>query len=98
MGSRTKPSRWRPHVVDDVVHEPRWQASLAVIAALVLLTALPARLTVFPHWILPILEGVLLIGLLMNAPHRKQDESALLRGASILLIAVINVANLISLV
>jgi hypothetical protein len=78
--------------------EPRWPASLALIAALVLYLTLPARLTVGPGWIIPALEAALLIALTVTAPYRHPEEVRLVRFASLLLVGLINLANVTSLV
>ena len=83
----------------DVVRyrEPRWPASLALIAALVLYLTLPERLTIGPGWIIPALEAALLIALMVTAPYRHPEEVRLVRFSSLLLIGLINLANVTSL-
>ena len=58
--------------------EPRWHASLAVLAALVLYITLPPRLTLGPIWLPPVLVLVLLIPLsiLGRAVTRKPGARA----------------------
>jgi hypothetical protein len=77
--------------------EPRWPASLAVAAALVLSTTLPETLTIQPGWVIPVLEGALLIALQVTAPSRNRGERRLIRLASLLLIALLNLAIVVSL-
>jgi hypothetical protein len=77
--------------------EPRWPASLAVIAALLLYMTLPQKLTIGPGWVIPALEGALLIPLTLRAPYRHREEVRLVRFASLLLIALVNLANVASL-
>ncbi len=77
--------------------EPRWPASLAVLAALVLYWFLPEKLTLGPTWLLPVLELALLIPLSIAAPTRRKDEPRWQRYAAVALIALVNVANIISL-
>jgi hypothetical protein len=76
-------------------HEPRWHASLAVLAAVLLYVTLPPRLTIGPTWIAPVLVLVVLIPLSILAPHR-HIETRRARFASILLIAIVNFYNLAS--
>jgi hypothetical protein len=76
-------------------HEPRWHASLAVLAAVLLYITLPPRLTIGPTWIAPVLVLVLLIPLSILAPHR-HIETRRSRFASIVLIAIVNFFNLAS--
>lgn len=75
--------------------EPRWHASLAVIAALVLYITLPPRLTLGPIWLFPVLVLALLIPLSLLGPHR-HAETRRLRFFGILLIAIINLFNIAS--
>jgi len=78
--------------------EPRWPASLAVTAAIVLYVTLPEKLTIPPVWLIPALEGALLIPLTLRAPYRHPEEVRLVRRASVFLIALVNLANMASLV
>ena len=51
--------------------EARWQATVAVAVAIVLQSLVPGRLTlVHPIWLLPTLEGLLLVALVVANPHR----------------------------
>ena len=77
--------------------EPRWPASLAVTAALLLYMTLPGTLTIGPGWVIPVLEATLLIPLTIRAPYRQREEVRLIRLASLLLIALVNLAVVASL-
>ena len=77
--------------------EPRWPASLAVAAALVLYMTLPGTLTLGPGWVIPALEAALLIPLTVRAPYRHREEVRLIRFASLLLIAFLTLAVVASL-
>jgi len=68
-----------------------------VVAALLLQLVLPANLVVGPTWVLPVLEAALLVPLLIGVRRRHPRESIWARALSIALIAVINVANVVSL-
>jgi hypothetical protein len=75
-----------------------WPAQLCVLAAILLQVALPDKLTVGPTWLLPALEGVLLIGLAATTPHGRVDEDHLVRRrVAIGLIAFVNAANAVPL-
>ena len=76
--------------------EPRWPMALAVAGAIALQLAVPARLSLPPHWLLPALGGVLLVGLLVTNPGRIHRHNRLMRGTGLLLIAVVSVANIVS--
>jgi uncharacterized membrane protein len=75
------------------VVEPFWQAQLAVLFALLLYLALPGRLTLGPRWLLPLFEGVLLLGLVISTPYRHHSQSPAHRRLSIGLIALVTAAN-----
>jgi len=78
--------------------EPRWSAAVALVAAVVLYLGLPQAFIVGPRWLLPVLEGVLLVPLLITDPDRTQRDTKGLRIASILLIALLSLATLAALV
>ena len=74
--------------------EPRFPVSISVVVAIVLQLLLPNRLTEpLPHFLLPALEGVLLIGLAIANPVRIERGGKTVRAASIGLILVITAAN-----
>jgi hypothetical protein len=78
-----------------VPHEPRWHASLAVLAAMLLYITLPPKLTIGPGWVAPMLVLVLLVPLSILAPRRHR-ETRRTRIWSIALIAIVNFFNLVS--
>lgn len=75
-------------------HEPRWPAALALIAAIALYFFLPSTLIVGPRWVLPALELLLVVPLVITNPDRRNADTTALRVASILLIAIISIANI----
>ncbi|MHB1209458.1 MAG: hypothetical protein ACYC1I_07080 [Acidimicrobiales bacterium] len=75
--------------------EPRWPASLALVACVLLYVVLPNRLVVGPRWILPVLIALPLIPL-SATKHRHPNESQWVRRLTIFLIGVITVANVTS--
>ncbi|MHB8340844.1 MAG: hypothetical protein ACYDB7_06670 [Mycobacteriales bacterium] len=77
--------------------DPRWPAFLAIVAALVLYLVLPARLSFGPRWLLPALEGTLLVPLVVSNPTHITRESRNLRWLSIALTCLIAAANSYSL-
>jgi uncharacterized membrane protein len=79
--------------------EHRWPASLAVVVAIGLQIVLPQRVIqgLGPRWLIPVLEGVLLIVLVIANPVRIDRESSYLRAVSLTLIAVITLANVVAL-
>jgi uncharacterized membrane protein len=87
-----------PDATDPVTyHEPRWPAAVALLAAVVLYLGLPGAFVVGPKWLLPVLEGVLVVPLLVADPDRRQRDTKSLRVFSILLIALVSLANLTAL-
>jgi hypothetical protein len=75
-----------------------WPAQLCVLGAILLQIRLPDKLTVGPSWLLPSLEGALLIGLAATTPRGRVDEDhQIRRQVAIGLIALVNAANASSL-
>jgi hypothetical protein len=75
-----------------------WPAQLCVLGAILLQVRLPEKLTVGPAWLLPSLEGVLLIGLAATTPRGRADEDhPVRRRFAIGMIALVNAANAASL-
>jgi hypothetical protein len=77
--------------------ESRWPATLAVVVAIGLYMTLPDDLVLGPTWIVPLLEGAILVPLTVARPHRHPGESGHSRIAAIVLIAIANVGNVASL-
>jgi uncharacterized membrane protein len=74
--------------------ELRWQVSAAVALAVALQFPLPGRLVLLhPVWLLPVLEGLLALALVMANPRRINRESRAIRMASLVLAAVLSLAN-----
>jgi uncharacterized membrane protein len=78
--------------------EAFWPIQLTVLAAIALQFGLPARLTVGPTWLVPSLEGVLLLGLSMATPRQLEHEHRGRRRTAIALTAFVSAANIFSLV
>lgn len=75
--------------------ESRWPASLALLVCVGLYLLLPSRLVFGPRWLLPILIALPLIPLSIRR-HRHPLESPWVRRATLSLIGLINLANIIS--
>lgn len=73
--------------------ESTWPVRGAVVAATALQVALPNRYEIPPPWLLPTLGGLLGVGLSVAHPKRITRHTPQLRLISILLIAVITLAN-----
>jgi hypothetical protein len=78
-----------------VTPEPHWPASLALVVCVGLYGILPNRLVVGPHWLLPVIVALPLAPLSWRK-HRHPDESLWVRHVSIALIALMTVANVVS--
>jgi hypothetical protein len=74
---------------DAVVGEARWPMAGAVLAAMVLTILLPDEVRPGPNWLLPLIEGVLLVVLIASDPDTITRRSRLLRGVSIVLVSVL---------
>jgi uncharacterized membrane protein len=83
--------------------EPRWPATVAVLVAMGLYASLPSKLISLQHAsglfrvVLPALALVLLVPLAVTAPHRHAEESGRRRKAAIMLIAILSIANVVTL-
>jgi uncharacterized membrane protein len=74
--------------------ETRWQVTACTAVAIALQIAVPGRLAMLrPVWILPALQGALLVALLVANPDRINRESAALRALNLVLAALISLAN-----
>ncbi len=77
--------------------EPFWPAQLTVLAAIVVQVLLPDRLTVGPSWLVPSLEGALLIGMFVVTPNVVEEEHPRRRRIALGLTAFVSAANIFSL-
>jgi hypothetical protein len=78
--------------------EPFWPAQLGAAAALLFYLSLPHSLIMGPRWLVPGVEGVLLLTLVLTTPTRHSEQSVRLRAAVISLLAIISATTLVSLV
>ncbi len=77
--------------------EPFWPAQATILAAIGLQLLLPARLTIGPTWLIPALEGALLLGMFMATPNQLEHEHPRRRFAALGLTAFVTAANIFSL-
>ncbi|MFD9220452.1 hypothetical protein ACFWDI_10670 [Streptomyces sp. NPDC060064] len=69
--------------------EARWPMAGAVVVGMVLLLLMPDDLRLGPRWLLPMVEGLLLVTLIAGDPGRISRRSAALRAVSIALVGVL---------
>ncbi|WP_406470032.1 hypothetical protein [Streptomyces sp. NBC_01615] len=72
--------------------EARWPMAVAVVAAMVLTLLLPDDLRLGPRWLVPLVEGLLLVTLIAGDPGRISRRLAALRAVSITLAGVLAVS------
>lgn len=68
-----------------------------MLGAIALQLLLPERLAAGPRWLLPALEGVLLIGLSLATPRQLEHEHRVRRRMALGITAVVSAANIYSL-
>ena len=78
--------------------EAFWPVQATVLAAIALQVGVTRRLTAGPTWLIPALEGALLIGLSLATPRQLEHEHTVRRRAAIGLTAFVSAANIFSLV
>ena len=78
--------------------ETRWPAAGVVGAVIVAQLLLPGSLLPGPQWLLPAIEGVLIVGLIAADPNRLTAESRDLRFLALAVIALVGLVNAASLV
>src|SRR5438105_6660293 len=74
-----------------------WPARIAVLCALGLYLLLPDRLVPGPRFVVPALEGVVLVAITILVPHRTTVAAPARRVLAILLIGLVSAANTINL-
>jgi uncharacterized membrane protein len=77
--------------------DPFWPSQLAVALAIALNLTLPSNLTIGPRWVLPAVEGVLLVVLVIVAPARATEQAPGRRRFALAVIGLVSVTNLVSL-
>jgi hypothetical protein len=71
------------------VAEPRWPMAVTVLAAIAVTVLLPRTVRAGPPWLLPSLEGLLLIAMIFGDPGRIDRRSPLLQGLDIGLVVLL---------
>jgi uncharacterized membrane protein len=78
--------------------EPFWPAQATILVAIALQLLLPKRLTAGPTWLIPALEGALLIGMFFASPRQLEHEHPRRRRVALGLTAFVSAANIFSLI
>lgn len=78
--------------------EQRWPAALAVAAAIGLQLLLPDRMVPQARYVLPAVEGILLVLLAAANPYRMDRQEPWLRACGLALSALVGVSNAVSVV
>jgi len=77
---------------------PFWEPQLVVACAIALQLSLSEQVTIGPPWLLPAMEGALLIGLVIVSPRPNVKHSPYRRRAAIAMIGLVSAANIVALV
>ena len=77
--------------------EPHWPALTTVAVAIALQVTLPDKLRLWPVWLLPGLEGLMLAGLVLASPQRVTFEHSTRRRLALAITAIVSLTNAISL-
>ncbi len=72
-----------------MVGEPRWPMASAVVVAIVLTILMPDDLRLGPNWLLPLIEGGLVVALIVGDPGKIDRRTAALRRLSLGLVAAL---------
>ena len=76
--------------------EHRWQMGVAVVIAIGLQLSLPAHLAVRPHYVVPIAEGAILLGVFVTSPARLVRHSPGRHATALVLMGLISADTAIS--
>jgi hypothetical protein len=79
-------------------HLPFWEPQLVVALAILIQVTLPRKLSpLHPEWLLPALEGALLLGLILASPVAEVRHSVIRRRFAVGLTGLVSAVNLVSL-
>ena len=77
--------------------DPFWPAQLTVAAAIALSLDLPSKITITQVWIIPSIEGLLLLGLVMSTPWVPVSRHPQRRRVALTLVCLVAASNLVNL-
>ena len=75
--------------------DPYWPAQLAVGLAIVLNLSLASQITIGPRWLLPGVEGILLVALVVIAPARATVQRVRERRFALAVIGLVSLVNIV---
>jgi uncharacterized membrane protein len=78
--------------------DPYWPAQLAVGLAIVLNLSLASQITIGPRWLLPGVEGILLVALVVIAPSRATVHRVGERRFALAVIGLVSLVNIVLLI
>jgi len=78
--------------------EPHWPPQLAILVTIGLQVVLPDRLLAGPKWLLPAIEGAMLLVLFLSAPQRLEAPHSVRRVLALTTTGLVSLANGVSLV
>jgi uncharacterized membrane protein len=92
-------ARPRPHMFEALDRlSPYWGPQLVVMVVILFGLLLPHQLAIGPRWLLPAIEGTLLIGLASVSPHPRVRDHPRRRQFAIALIGLVSLVNIVYLV
>ena len=74
-----------------VVGEARWPMAAAVVATIAFTLMIPSDIRLFPFWLVPSIEALLLVALIVGDPGKIDRRSTQLRAFSIALVGLLAV-------
>jgi hypothetical protein len=74
--------------------DPFWPAQLTVLVAIALYVTLPGKLTIGPGWLVPAVEGLLLVALVASTPGEGTSPSPTRQRLAVVLTGILVVATL----
>ncbi len=74
-------------------YDPVWHVQIAMVAAIALQLTLPDKYSVGSHYVIPVIEVLLLIALAFTTPKKRAFQSSARRANAIALIIITSLAN-----
>jgi uncharacterized membrane protein len=97
MHGVTRAAEGVAHATGILRKEPFWQAQAVLVASTILYLSLPAKLTVGPGWLMPVVELLLVGGLWLDRPRHSRRQARKERRVVLALLALVATSNFMSL-